>query len=155
MAEQEPNAAVGAEAPEGQGGAGGGEASGGRPQMEDPSEEQQQTLRLGFHEEVLGHALCRLETSTVKVVFVQTGMKPLGIVVKVPVTNEVALLAAAYISGMNLEADELVKQSLNSVAVNGEMHLYVTSAAVKVSFSPQKRAGRWDRQGASPPSGRW
>jgi hypothetical protein len=57
--------------------------------MDDPIEEQKQILRLasrlGFHEEVLGHALGRLETSSVKVDFVQTGMRPLDLVVKVNV----------------------------------------------------------------------
>ena len=135
MAEQEPTAAVEAEVAEGQGSADGGEASGQRPQMEDPSEDQQQILRLGFHQEVLGHALSRLESSPVKLDFVQTGMKPLDMVVKVPTTNEVALLEASYISGMNLELKETVQKSLNCVAVNGEMHLYVTSVRRSRSLS--------------------
>jgi hypothetical protein len=121
MAEQEPTAAVEAEVAEGQGSADGGEASGQRPQMEDPSEDQQQILRLGFHQEVLGNALSRLESSPVKLDFVQTGMKPLDMVVKVPTTNEVALLEASYISGMNLELKKTVQKSLNVWKVRDAM----------------------------------
>ena len=80
--------------------------------------------------------------------FVQTGMQPLDIVVKVPTTDELAMLEATYISGMDPELKDTVLKSLESVAVNGEMHMYVTSAAVKVSFSPHKRAGR-SRAGGS------